>query len=38
MIIGSQYKRTMPQACKLQPRAVGIDFRYPRDWRAAPAP
>lgn len=38
MIIGSQYKRTMPQVCKLQPRTVGIDFRYPRDWRAAPAP
>lgn len=38
MIINSQYKRTMPQVCKLQPRTVGIDFRYPRDWRAAPAP
>ena len=32
MIIGSHYKRTMPQVCKLQPRTVGIDFRYPRDW------
>lgn len=32
MIISSQYKRTMPQVCKLQPRTVGIDFRYPRDW------
>lgn len=38
MIINSQYKRTMPPVCKLQPRTVGIDFRYPRDWRAAPAP
>ena len=32
MIIGTQYKRTMPPVCKLQPRAVGIDFRYLRDW------
>ncbi|HLP48269.1 MAG TPA: NAD+ synthase [Candidatus Kapabacteria bacterium] len=32
MVIRSQYKRTMPQVCKLQPRTVGIDFRYPRDW------
>ncbi|MCU0288192.1 MAG: NAD+ synthase [Acidobacteria bacterium] len=32
MVIGSQYKRTMPQVCKLQARSVGIDFRYPRDW------
>jgi NAD+ synthase len=32
MIINSQYKRTMPPVCKLQPRTVGIDFRYLRDW------
>jgi NAD+ synthase len=32
MIVGTQYKRTMPPVCKLQPRTVGIDFRYLRDW------
>ncbi|MCP5103637.1 MAG: NAD+ synthase [bacterium] len=32
MIINSQYKRTMPPVCKLQPRTIGIDFRYLRDW------
>lgn len=32
MIMRSQYKRTLPQVCKLQARTVGIDFRYPRDW------
>ncbi|MGE5343448.1 MAG: NAD+ synthase [Candidatus Omnitrophota bacterium] len=32
MIIGSQYKRTMPPVCKFHARSVGIDFRYPRDW------
>lgn len=31
-MINSQYKRTMPPVCKLQPRTVGIDFRYLRDW------
>lgn len=32
MIIHSQYKRTMPPVAKIQNRAVGIDFRYLRDW------
>jgi len=32
MIKGSQFKRVMPPAAKLQNRAVGIDFRYLRDW------
>lgn len=32
MIKGSHFKRTMAQVCKLHPRSVGIDFRYPRDW------
>lgn len=28
----NQYKRTMPVICKIGPRTVGRDFRYPRDW------
>ncbi|MCK4763117.1 MAG: NAD+ synthase [Candidatus Aminicenantes bacterium] len=32
LIINSQFKRTMPPVVKMQNRAVGIDFRYPRDW------
>ncbi|MCP4217786.1 MAG: NAD(+) synthase, partial [bacterium] len=32
MIIGSQYKRTMPPVAKLQVRTIGVDFRYLRDW------
>jgi NAD+ synthase len=32
MITSTHYKRTMPPVCKLQPRTVGIDFRYLRDW------
>lgn len=32
LVVKSQYKRTMPPVCKLQPRTVGIDFRYLRDW------
>lgn len=32
MMVGSQYKRTMPPVAKLQNRAIGIDFRYLRDW------
>ncbi len=28
----SQFKRRLPIICKLTPRTVGIDFRYPRDW------
>ncbi len=32
MIVNSQYKRTMPPVAKLQNRAIGIDFRYLRDW------
>jgi len=31
-IKGSQFKRVMPPVAKLQNRAVGIDFRYLRDW------
>lgn len=31
-IRNSQFKRTMPPIAKLQPRTVGIDFRYLRDW------
>ncbi len=31
MVVRSQFKRTMPPVLKLQPRTVGIDFRYPRD-------
>lgn len=33
MMVGSQYKRVMPPVAKLQNRAVGIDFRYLRDWK-----
>ncbi len=33
MMIRSQFKRVMPPVAKLQNRAVGIDFRYPRDWQ-----
>ncbi len=32
LMVNSQYKRTMPPVCKLQPRTIGIDFRYLRDW------
>jgi NAD+ synthase len=32
MIVRSQFKRTMPPIAKLQPRTIGIDFRYLRDW------
>jgi NAD+ synthase len=32
MIVGSQFKRTMPPVAKLHARTVGIDFRYLRDW------
>lgn len=32
MIMNSQFKRTMPPVVKLQDRAIGIDFRYLRDW------
>ena len=32
MVKSSHFKRTMAQVCKLHPRTVGIDFRYPRDW------
>jgi len=32
LIRQSQFKRTLPPVAKLQPRTVGIDFRYPRDW------
>ncbi len=32
MIVNTQYKRTMPPVVKVQNRAVGIDFRYLRDW------
>lgn len=28
----NQYKRVMPVICKIGPRTVGRDFRYPRDW------
>lgn len=28
----SQFKRSLSPICKLHPRTVGIDFRYPRDW------
>lgn len=28
----TQFKRTLPPICKVQPRTIGIDFRYPRDW------
>lgn len=31
-IINSQFKRTMPPVVKIQNRAIGIDFRYLRDW------
>lgn len=27
-----QFKRSLPLICKLHPRTVGIDFRFPRDW------
>ncbi|HDP93995.1 MAG TPA: NAD+ synthase [Candidatus Aminicenantes bacterium] len=33
MIVRSQFKRVMPPVAKLQNRSVGIDFRYPRDWK-----
>ncbi|MBN1196942.1 MAG: NAD+ synthase [Candidatus Aminicenantes bacterium] len=33
MITRSQFKRVMPPVAKLQNRAVGIDFRYLRDWK-----
>lgn len=32
MIVRSQFKRTMPPIAKLQPRTIGLDFRYLRDW------
>jgi NAD+ synthase len=32
MILGSQYKRTMPPIAKLHARTIGLDFRYLRDW------
>ena len=32
MIIGTQFKRTMPPICKLHARTIGLDFRYLRDW------
>jgi len=32
LVVNSQYKRTMPPVAKMQNRAPGIDFRYPRDW------
>jgi len=32
MIIRSQFKRTMPPIAKINPRTIGLDFRYPRDW------
>lgn len=32
MIIGTQFKRTMPPVTKIHNRTIGIDFRYPRDW------
>ena len=32
MIVNSQYKRTMPPVAKIQNRAIGVDFRYLRDW------
>jgi NAD+ synthase len=32
MIVGSQFKRTMPPIAKLHARTIGIDFRYLRDW------
>lgn len=28
----NQFKRSLPPICKLHPRTVGIDFRFPRDW------
>jgi NAD+ synthase len=28
----TQFKRMLPPICKLQPRTVGTDHRYPRDW------
>ncbi len=33
MIIDNQFKRSAPVIAKLSDRTVGIDFRYPRDWR-----
>jgi len=33
LMVGSQFKRVMPPVAKLQNRAVGIDFRYLRDWK-----
>ena len=32
LVINSQYKRTMPPVAKIQNRAIGVDFRYLRDW------
>ncbi len=32
MIIGSQFKRTIPPVTKIHSRTIGLDFRYPRDW------
>ena len=33
-ILTSQFKRVAPPIAKLSQRTVGIDFLYPRDWRA----
>lgn len=32
-VIRNQFKRTMPMIIKVNPRTVGIDFRYLRDWK-----
>ena len=32
MIRTSQYKRRLPLIAKISDRAIGVDFRYPRDW------
>ncbi len=32
MVRNSQYKRTMPQICKITERSIPLDFIYPRDW------
>jgi NAD+ synthase len=32
MVRRTQFKRTMPPILKLQPRTIGLDFRYLRDW------